>query len=467
MISSSSPHPARRARRAHRAASAARARAGAALTLSTLLAAVLAGSALPARAEGPVVGHVSLLIGEAKVLRRSGVVEALHRGASILVGDRVETGGNGHVHVRFVDNGAVSVRPDSSLEVQAYRYDAQNPQGSEVRLVLDQGTSRSISGRATEVDKTRFRLNTPLAAIGVRGTDFIVQASDGGVRATVAEGAIVVGALGAGCSAAALGPCQGEQAKLLSAEMGRLMVEVQREDKVARVVPAAGALLVPGAVDERVMAQRAADAAARQGGMLAAEKASPNDRVAAEALTLAAFNRPDLNSKPAADSQLAWRRYSLAADPNDKLSDPSPAATIGRHYTVGTSYATLFRADDPARPDRLLTLHDGKFDFRLSRAQATFESAGRPIEAALFHGGKLTLDFGQRSFATALDLSSPSGGRAELRAAGDLRPDGSFAVRDSSQFVTGATSLDGKEVGYLFERSVVGGLFRGKTLWGR
>ncbi|MCC7100357.1 MAG: hypothetical protein IT500_12280, partial [Rubrivivax sp.] len=55
----------------------------------------------------------------------------------------------------------------------------------------------------------------------------------------------------------------------------------------------------------------------------------------------------------------------------------------------------------------------------------------------------------------------------ELRAAGDLRPDGSFAVRDSSQFVTGATSLDGKEVGYLFERSVVGGLFRGKTLWGR
>jgi hypothetical protein len=215
------------------------------------------------------------------------------------------------------------------------------------------------------------------------------------------------------------------------------------------------------------MAQRAADAAARQGGMLAAEKSSPNDRVAAGALTLAAFSRPDLNSRPAADSQLAWRRYSLAPDPNDKLSDPTPAVALGRHYTVGTAYATLFRADDPARPDRLLGPHDGKFDFRLNRAQATFEAAGGLVEAALFHGGKLTLDFGLRSFATALDLSSPSGGRTELRAAGDLRADGTFSVRDATQFVTGAASLDGKEVGYLFERSIVGGLFRGKTLWGR
>lgn len=438
------------------------------VVLGASLVLAAAASPLSARAEAlnPVVGRVSLLIGEAKVLRKSGSVETLRRGASILVGDRVETGANGHVHVRFVDNAAVSVRPDSSLEVQAYRYDANNPQANEVRLLLDQGTSRSISGRATELDKNRFRLNTPLAAIGVRGTDFVVQTNDSGVRATVAEGAIVVGAIGAACPAAALGPCQGAQARTLSADMGRLMVEVQREDQVARLVPAAGALLMAGATDERVAAQRAADSAARHGGMLAAEKFSPNDRVAADALTIAALNVPNLNSPPNPDGQLAWGRYTWAPGFNDNVSVRAATAGIGRHYTVGTSYATLFRADDPAHPDKLLSLNDGKFDFRLSRGQATFE-AGTAVEAASINGGKLTLDFAQRTFATALDLSSASGGRAELRVAGDVRADGTFSVRDASQFVAGAASLDGKEVGYLFERSVLGGLFRGKTLWGR
>ena len=138
------------------------------------------------------VGQVSLLIGQVKVMRKDGAVEPLRRGMAVHVGDRVETSANGHVHLRFVDNAALSVRPDSVLEIQAYQFDASRPELSEVRLQVDQGMARSISGRATEVDKNRFRLNTPVAAIGVRGTDFIVQASDATLRASVAEGAIAV-----------------------------------------------------------------------------------------------------------------------------------------------------------------------------------------------------------------------------------------------------------------------------------
>lgn len=155
------------------------------------------------------VGQVSLLIGQVRVVRKDGQVEALKRGMSVRVGDRVETSASGHVHLRFIDNAAVAVRPDSALEIQAYHFDAGQPASSEVRLQVDHGITRSISGRATEVDKSRFRMNTPVAAIGVRGTDFIVQATDARMRASVAEGAIVVSALGEGCSAAGLGPCAG------------------------------------------------------------------------------------------------------------------------------------------------------------------------------------------------------------------------------------------------------------------
>lgn len=41
-----------------------------------------------------------------------------------------------------------------------------------VRFRLDRGVARAISGAAAEGARERFRLNTPLVAIGVRGTDF-------------------------------------------------------------------------------------------------------------------------------------------------------------------------------------------------------------------------------------------------------------------------------------------------------
>lgn len=443
------------------------------------LAAALAmalSTAVPALAQpgGTAVGQVSLLIGAADVVHADGGREALRRGSAILVGDRVETSANGHVHVRFIDNAAVSVRPESVLEVQAYRYDAKNPSVNEVRFNVEQGTARSISGAATEADKSRFRLNTPIAAIGVRGTDFIVQADAAGVRATVSDGAIVVGALGGSCSPAGLGPCGGVESRVLTAEMGRLMAEVRPGEQVARIVPAAGAALLSAAygAEERATARSAAESTARTAGQLAAEPTPAslsrgNDRTAAGLLTIAAANTPDLNRPSDPSGQLTWGRWSIAPSTDDKLSVPFSVASTGRHITVADESFGLFRANSPSNRNQLLPdSMAAKFEFRLSRASATYEIGGR-TEAASVDGGTLSLDFLSRSFATALAMSSATAGKAELRMAGDVRPDGIFAIKDLDQRIAGAVTLDGKEAGYLFERSVGGGLFRGKTLWGR
>ena len=444
--------------------------------LAAFMAVVFAlGGATAAHAAEPAVGEVSLLIGEARVIRADGSREALRRGATISVGDRVETSANGHVHVRFIDKAAVSVRPESILEVQAYRYDAQQPQHNEVRLRVEQGTSRSISGAATDADKGRFRLNTPIAAIGVRGTDFIVQTDPAGVRATVSDGTIVVGALGAGCSAAALGPCGGVDARVLSADMGRLMVELRPGDQVARVIPAVGTALANAAynAEERVAARSAAEAAARAAGLLAAEptpeaRLRGNDRAAADLLVIAQANLPDRNRASDINGQLIWGRWAVATVADDKLSVSSADASRGRTQTVGRPYAgLLYRADDPANPSGLLSPSlDAKVDLRLSHGVATFEIGGR-TEAATVNNGTLSLDFSRRTFATALAVSSVTAGKAELRMAGDVRKDGTFVVPDIGQFIAGAVSFDGKEAGYLFDLSAAGGLFRGKTLWGR
>ncbi|MBC7941891.1 MAG: FecR domain-containing protein, partial [Chitinophagaceae bacterium] len=237
------------------------------------LAVLLGGVCFALAASATDVGHVSLLIGEARVVRADGTPEVLQRGAQIRVGDRIETSANGHVHMRFVDNAAVSVRPDSSLEVQAYRFDVLRPESNEVKFRVEKGTSRSISGAATDLDKSRFRLNTPIAAIGVRGTDFIVQTDPTGVRATVSDGAIVVGALGAGCSAAGLGPCSGAQVRELSADMGRLMAEVRPNDQATRILPAADLSVATAAsrIERSDAARPLSPSAAHAIGLAAAE----------------------------------------------------------------------------------------------------------------------------------------------------------------------------------------------------
>jgi hypothetical protein len=437
-------------------------------------AAVLWCSAWQALAANPMdVGQVSLLIGQAWVVRADGTQQPLQRGSAIRVGDRVETAANGHVHMRFIDNAAVSVRPESVLHVQAYQYDAQNPKSNEVRLRVDKGVSRSISGAATDLDKTRFRLNTPIAAIGVRGTDFIVQTDPTGVRATVSDGTIVVSALGGNCQAAGLGPCTGNDVRELSAEMGRLMAEVRPGDRATRIVPAADLSLAsaPTPADGAAAPRPVTLTAARALGLSAAEPTPAevqrgNDRSAADLLTLAANKLPDLNRASSLSGQLVWGRWGIAAPEQDKLSVPFSLARLGRHVTVADDQMGLFRDDQSIAGTPFSDTLGGKVEFRLTRASATYQ-AGSRVESAAISASNLTVDFTRRTFATALDMASASGVKGELRMAGELRADGIFAVRDIDQRIAGAVTYDTKEAGYLFERNAGDGLFRGRTLWGR
>ena len=133
--------------------------------------------------------------------------ELIKVGSKIHEGDVIETLGNGHVHIRFADNGLVSVRPDSRLSIEHYSYDPKKPSDSVIKFNLNEGVMRSISGTGAKAARDKFRLNTPIAAIGVRGTDFVVKASNDLVQAIVNEGAIVVAPFSNSCNAGSVGPC--------------------------------------------------------------------------------------------------------------------------------------------------------------------------------------------------------------------------------------------------------------------
>ena len=186
------------------------------------------------------VGEITFVIGASRIVSGSGSVAPVVRGMPVHVSDRIETTEGGHALVRFVDGATVSVRPNSRLHIETYQFDAAQPHNSAIRLQLEEGVARSVTGKGGEAAKDRFRLNTPIAAIGVKGTDFIVSANEQSVRVAVQSGAVVVSPFGTGCRADALGPCATDGARTLSADMGSVMLELQRQQNAPRLLPAPG-----------------------------------------------------------------------------------------------------------------------------------------------------------------------------------------------------------------------------------
>ena len=107
------------------------------------------------------IGEVSLVIGKAYIDSNNDRVLRAEHGDFIREGDTIRTESNGHVHIRFVDDAVLSVRPRSQLEIIAYRFDRANPNNSLVKLNLIEGTARTVSGEAAKTARDQFRLNTP------------------------------------------------------------------------------------------------------------------------------------------------------------------------------------------------------------------------------------------------------------------------------------------------------------------
>lgn len=180
-------------------------------------------------AASPTVGQATLVIGQARIVGLDGTMTPAQVGTPVRVGDKIETQAGGHVYLRFVDGANLSVRPMSRMWIESYSHHPQQPQLGAIKFKLEEGVARSITGAWGEAARDRFRLNTPVAAIGVRGTDFTVRSDPERTTATVYTGAIVFAPLSNGC-AQTVGPCQTSAATLLSGDMRGQMLELASRD---------------------------------------------------------------------------------------------------------------------------------------------------------------------------------------------------------------------------------------------
>jgi hypothetical protein len=137
------------------------------LFLSVLL---LAGSAWAN------IGSVTESTGVA-VIKRGKESITIVKGTVVETNDKVETK-NGKVKIVFKDETAVTVTESSALVIDDFVYDPKSGAGK-LGLKAAAGTVRYVSG-AIAKDPKNVKINTPTAAITVRGTDFIMAVSETG-----------------------------------------------------------------------------------------------------------------------------------------------------------------------------------------------------------------------------------------------------------------------------------------------
>lgn len=366
-------------------------------------------------------GEAGKVIFTAGTAQQSG--EQIVQGAAVLEGAILSTGADGFIYVKTSDNGLFILRPNTKARIVAYHIDVKNPANTRIKLELISGIARSRSGDAVKLARQNFRFNTPVAAIGVRGTDFTVYTDDNISRVAVIAGGVVVSGFGGACNAEGIGPCEGSASRELSATQRGQLLQVQRGKNSPQLMQG-GSLspdqMAPPRGDEPVASVVVAPAVTPsvQPNLDAAKSESLNqaakNQVAPPSLPVAppvvvppvVLPTPGLPEvPPVVDNRpnqgIIWGRWQELGGALAPI-DLTEARKEGELLAVNGNYALLRTAGK-----EYVARETGEIGFGLQNSEAfvyTDSATGRIASPGVVTNGKLNVDFGKMAFRTSFNL---------------------------------------------------------------
>jgi hypothetical protein len=459
-----------------------------------LFAMALHGSKPVWAAQSAPVATASMASGGVTRQPSGGQTQALRQGDKVYEGDLITTGSGAYVYLSTNDQAFLSIRPGSSITIVNYQVDLQNPANNRIRIDLHKGVVRWVSGQGASAARDRFRLNTPVAAIGVRGTDFSVYAEPGLMRASVRSGRIAVSPFNEACLTAQLGPCGGKASLDLDSKTAPVIqvLEGQARPQLLQTLDLSPDKLVPPAPDEQPIKPQASQASGTV--QASVTELAPPVATAATTTSTATTTNPanttmttvvnrlteqqvvsqvvstqtTITQQPSAD-RISWGRWrDLASLPATQSLD---AFNLGKERThvVGPFMVARDRQSFNRRPD------SGLFAFQLVDAQAVIvagSGSDQAVKAASVVNPSFKIDFGVNEFYTEIGIRSPDGRVTALVAKGLVDKNGTFTSesRFSNGIVNGILAgPDATQAGYVFHRSTLGGSESavGATRWAR
>ena len=98
---------------------------------------------------------------------------ALGQGDTVFVQEQVVTADRSFAVLQFVDGAKVTVRPNSAVTVEEYAFNGADTDAATLNLV--EGGLRVITGAMAKTHPENYKVKTPVALMGVRGTEFSIM----------------------------------------------------------------------------------------------------------------------------------------------------------------------------------------------------------------------------------------------------------------------------------------------------
>ncbi|MDP2759282.1 MAG: FecR family protein, partial [Sideroxyarcus sp.] len=120
---------------------------------------------------GATAGYVQFVNGQVSLTTARGATHTLQKGEAINEGDTVSTKQSSSAQIKMQDGGFIAVRPDTQLKFDSFKFTGQAGKPESSFFSLFRGGFRAVTGLIGRINRQDYRITTPAATIGVRGTD--------------------------------------------------------------------------------------------------------------------------------------------------------------------------------------------------------------------------------------------------------------------------------------------------------
>lgn len=121
---------------------------------------------------GEEAGRITHLAGTLSALRSDGQKKLLGVNSAVAQGDLLSTEKDSYARIKFGDGSEVVMRPESQLRIDAFKFDATQPEKGNQFLSMLRGGLRAVTGLIGKRNPGNVSVSTPTATIGIRGTHF-------------------------------------------------------------------------------------------------------------------------------------------------------------------------------------------------------------------------------------------------------------------------------------------------------
>src|SRR5574340_252480 len=118
-----------------------------------------------------VAGHVQFVNGAVQLTDAAGQTHSVKKGDAVNEGDTLTSAKDASAQIKMQDGGLVAMRADTRLKFDSFIFSGKQDGSEQSFFSLLKGGFRAVTGLIGQVNKSSYKITTPVATIGIRGTD--------------------------------------------------------------------------------------------------------------------------------------------------------------------------------------------------------------------------------------------------------------------------------------------------------